>query len=197
MKGLLTLLLVFICFLFTSNTSFSQDNPGSFFIRGGLGTDVNLGLGYGVGLGYQFPLSNVELAAVFFGHNSEETTEDYNTYTETTDLFVFGVMGNYLIGYEYKQPGFFGVFGIGFSAISVDWEESSPDDTSLGTPLPDGGSKQSESGTGGGTIINAGFGYSFGELSIRAEFPVIFAFSPPGDASGVAPTFIVMLGYNF
>ena len=197
MKVQLTFLLLVSFFLFHPNHSLSQVDDGSFSIRGGLGTDINGGLGYGVGLGYRFPYSNYELSAVFFGHSSEETTEDFHSYTEKTDLFVYGIMCNYLFGYRDNTPGLFGIFGVGLSAISVDWEESSPTDESLGTHLPDGGSKQSESGTGGGTIINAGFGYSFGKLSLRAEFPVIFAFSPPEGASGVVPTFIVMLGYTF
>jgi hypothetical protein len=197
MKTIITLFLSITLILSYSYPSFAQDDNGSFSIRGGLGTDINGGLGYGVGLGYKFPYSNFELTAVFFGHSSEETTEDFNTYTEKTDLFVYGLLANYLIGYRDNRPGFFGVIGFGISAISVDWEESSPTDESLGTLLPGGGSKQSESGTGGGSVINAGFGYSFGNLSIRAEFPVIFAFSPPGGASGVAPTFIAMLSYSF
>jgi hypothetical protein len=197
MKGLLTLLLSFFFVLFNPSQSYSQDDTGSFGIRGGVGTDINLGLGYGFGVNYIFPVSNFELSVVFFGHHSEETTEEFNTYNETTDLFVYGVMGNYLFGYRHKEPGLFGIVGFGFCAVSLDWEESSPDDNSLGTPLPGGGSKQSESGTGGGTILNVGFGYSFGELNLRAEFPVIVAFAAPGDASSVAPTFMVTLGYNF
>jgi hypothetical protein len=197
MKVLYILLLSVFFFLCNNGPSFAQVDHGSFTIRGGLGTDINLGLGYGAGLGYKFPYSNFELTAVLFVHSSEETTEEFHTYTETTDLVVFGIMGNYLFGYSSNEPGFFGIVGFGFSAISVDWEESSPTDISLGTPLPGGGSKQSESGTGGGSIINAGFGYSFGNLSLRAEFPVIVAFSAPGDAAAVAPTFIVMLGYTF
>jgi hypothetical protein len=197
MKALPVLLISVFFFLFNPGSSLAQADNGIFSIRGGLGTDVNLGLGYGAGLSYKFPYSNFELTAVFFGHSSEETTEEFHTYTETTDLFVFGVMGNYLFGYRDYEPGFFGIVGFGFSAISVDWEESSPTDISLGTPLPGGGSKQSASGTGGGSVINAGFGYSFGQLSLRAEFPVIFAFSAPGDAAAVAPTFIAMLSYSF
>ena len=197
MKVFLTLFISIFLFSSYQNPSFAQDDNGSFSIRGGLGTDINGGLGYGFGLGYKFPYSNFELTAVLFAHSSEETSEDFHTYTETTDLFVYGIMGNYLIGYRDKMPGWFGVVGIGFAAISVDWEESSPTDESLGTPLPGGGSKQSESGTGGGSVINAGFGYSFGNLSLRAEFPVIFAFSPPGGATGVIPTFIAMLSYTF
>jgi len=183
--------------LFSSSCFYGQTHEGSFGIRGGIGTDINGGLGYGLGINFLFPNSYFELGAVLFGSSSEETTVDYNTYNEKTDLVVFGIMGNYLFGYKYKQPGFYGIIGFGFAAISVDWEESSPDDISLGTPLPDGGSKQSASGTGGGTIINAGVGYSFGQLSLRGEVPVIISFSDYGEASSVIPTIMITLGYNF
>ena len=197
MKRRFTIIIMFLFLLLTSTNLFSQGHKGSFGIRAGLGTDINLGLGYGGGVSYLFPNSTVELSIVLFGHHSEETTEEFNTYNEITDIFVYGVMGNYLIGYSYKKPGAYGIVGFGFSAVSVDWEESSPNDVSLGTPIPSGGSKQSASGTGGGSVINAGFGYSFGQANLRAEFPVIISFSSTGDASTVIPTLIITLGYNF
>lgn len=179
-----------------SNFLYSQDH-GIFGLRGGLGTDIDLGLGYGAGINYLLPKTNVELAVVLFGHHSTETTEEYYTYDETTDLFIFGVMGNYLIGYNRNEQGAYGIVGFGFSAISVDWEETSSGDVSLGTPLPNGGSKQSESATGGGSVFNVGGGYSFGQINLRAEFPIILIFGAPGGASSVVPTFMVTLGYNF
>lgn len=186
------------CFIMFSGILNSQTNSGRFSLKAGVGTDINLGLGYGGGIGYIFPYSDVELNVVLFGHHSEETTEDFHSYTETTDLFVYGVMANYLIGFPGRESGAYGVVGFGFAAVSLDWEETSPTDVSLGPPLPGGGSKQSESGTGGGSVFNAGFGYSFGSnLHLRAEFPVIVAFSPPGEAAGVAPTFMFTLGYYF
>jgi len=195
MNRLHILLIIFVIFI--PSTLLPQNNSGNFSIKAGVGTDIGLGLGYGAGVGYLFPSSNIELNVVLFGHHSEETTEEFNSYTETTDLFVFGVMANYLISYPDKTSGAYGIVGFGFSAISLDWEETSSTDTSLGTPLPGGGSKQSESGTGGGSVLNAGFGYSFGNLHLRAEVPVIITFAPPGGASGVAPTFMITLGYHF
>lgn len=189
--------ILFLAFLFLTNPLFSQNPNGSFGIRAGLGTDISLGLGYGIGANYLLPESKIEIAVVLFGHTSEETTEEFNTYKETTDLFVFGIMANYLFGYELNERGAYGIIGFGISAISIDWEETSPTDGSLGTPLPYGGSKQSESATGGGSIVNIGGGYSFGNVSLRAEFPVIISFSAPGEASGVIPTFMITLGYNF
>ena len=188
---------LFLIFLFLSNSSYSQNINGSFGIRGGLGTDINLGLAYGIGINYLLPKTNFEFTVVIFGNHTKETTQEFYTYDETTDIFVFGVLGNYLIGYNRNEPGVYGIAGFGFSGIGVNWEETSSGDPSLGTPLPNGGSKQSESGTAGGSVINVGGGYSFGQVNLRAEFPVIFDFSPPGSASSVIPTFIFTVGINF
>jgi hypothetical protein len=177
-----------------------SNESGSIGIRAGIGTDINLGLVYGGGINYLINLNQnaVEIGLVVFGGNSEETTEDYNTYTETTDVLVYGVLANYLFGYELKKSAVFGVVGFGFSAISVEWEESSPDDESLGTPLPGGGSKQSEDATAAGSILNLGFGIAFdGGFDIRVEAPIIFIFDAPGNASSIVPTFMATLGYHF
>ena len=172
----------------TSATYPSLNESGSIGIRAGIGTDINLGLAYGGALNYLMNLNQnaVEIGLVVFGGSSEETTEDYNTYTEKTDVLVYGVLANYLFGYELKKSCFFGLVGFGFSAISVEWEESSPDDESLGTPLPGGGSKQSEDATAAGSVFNLGFGIGFdGGFDIRAEAPIIFIFDAPGDASSI------------
>jgi hypothetical protein len=178
----------------------SSSKPGSIGVRAGVGTDINLGLAYGGGINYLINLNTnaIELGFVVFGGHSEETTEEFNTYIEKTDVMVFGVLSNYLFGYKLKRSSLFGVIGLGFAAISVDWEESSPNDISLGTPLPGGGSKQSSDGTGAGSVFNLGFGMAFnGGLDIRVEAPIIFIFGPPGDASAIIPTFMATIGYHF
>lgn len=181
-------------------TNPSLRGPGSIGIRAGIGTDINLGIAYGGGINYLFDLNSsaVELGLVFFGGHSEEETVEFNTYNEKTDVFVFGVLSNYLLAFNRDIPGFFGVLGLGFAAISAEWEESSPDDGSLGTPLPGGGSKQSVDATGAGSVINLGFGISFsGGLDLRIEAPLIFLFGPPGDASSFIPTLMATVGYHF
>lgn len=181
-------------------TNPSSSKSGSFGIRAGVGTDINLGLAYGGGINYLInPNTNaIELGFVFFGGNSEETTEEFNTYIEKTDVMVFGVLANYLYGYKLSKSGLFGVIGFGFAAISVEWEESSPNDISLGTPLPGGGSKQSTDATGAGSVFSLGFGIAFdGGFDIRVEAPIIFIFDAPGNASSVVPTFLATLGYHF
>ena len=90
------------------------------------------------------------------------------------------------------------MIGLGFTAINVEWEESSPDDSSLGTPLPGGGSKQSEDATVAGSVFNLGFGIAFeGGLDIRFEAPIIFIFDVPGNTSSVVPTFMATISYHF
>jgi len=173
---------------------------GSFGIRGGVGTDITGGLAYGGSINYQFPLGQnwAEIGPVLYISHSEETTEEFNTYIETTDLTVFGVLANYLFNYDPTASGAFFLAGFGFAAVSVEWEEKSDTDISLGTPLPGGGSKQSEDGTAGGSVFNVGAGYKFqGKVDIRAELPVIFIFGAPGETSSVAPTFTVTLGIRF
>jgi len=143
--------------------------------------------------------NSAELGVVFFGGSFKESTDEgLHTYDETTDLFVFGLLANYLIGYEPGQRGTFFVVGVGFASMSVEWEERSDTDISLGTPLPGGGSMQSEDGSTGGTVVNLGIGSSFPSgMDIRAEMPVIVTFAPPGGASSVVPTLIGTIRYRF
>lgn len=193
-------MLACICFtILIVNVVYAQPT-GTFGIRGGVGTDISGGIAYGGSINYQFPLGNnwAEIGPVFFASHAEETTEEINTYVETTDLVVFGVLANYLFNYNPNEPGVFFVAGFGFAAISVEWEEKSDTDISLGTPLPGGGSKQSADGTAGGSVLNVGVGYKFaGTVDVRAEIPVILIAGAPGEASAVAPAFTATLGIRF
>jgi hypothetical protein len=196
----LSRILVTICLVLLIVSMVMSQSTGTFGIRGGIGTDINGGIAYGGSINYQFPVGNnyLEVGPVFYAGHFEETTEDYNTYVETTDLTVFGVLANYLVNYQPTNQGMFFVVGFGFAAVSVDWEEKSDTDISLGTPLPGGGSKQSADGTAGGTVFNVGAGYKFtGNVDIRAEIPVIIIAGAPGEAGAVAPTLIVTLGIRF
>lgn len=170
-------------------------------VRAGVGTDIGLGLAYGVGVNYAIglPRNALELGVLFFGGSFEETTDEgAHSYEEKTDLLVFALMANYLIGYTPGQAGLYFVTGIGLASINVEWEERSPTDGSLGTPLPGGGSMQSEDGTAGGTVLNLGIGTNLsGRVDLRVELPVIVTFAPPGGASSVVPTLIATLGYRF
>jgi len=170
-------------------------------IRAGVGTDINLGLAYGVGANYliSFPQNSLELGFVFFGGSFKETSDEgMHTYEETTDIAVFGLLANYMIGYQPGTPGTFFIAGFGLASVNVEWEERSPTDVSLGPLLPDGGSMQSEDGSAGGTVFNLGLGRSFaGGLDLRAELPVIISFAAPGEAAAVIPTAIITAGMRF
>jgi len=107
-------------------------------------------------------------------------------------------MANYLIGYQLDQPRTFFIVGIGLASVNVEWEERSPDDISLGTPLPGGGSMHSADGSAAGTVFNLGVGQLFKSgFDVRLELPVILAFSAPGEAATVIPTLIVSAGIRF
>lgn len=184
----------------TAETVQYSSGQNSIGFRAGVGTDINLGIAYGGVINYLVDLNNnaIELGIIVFGGHSEETTVEYNTYNEKTDVLVFGVLSNYLLGYKQKKPGLFGIIGVGFAAISVEWEESSPDDISLGTPLIAGGSKQSADATAAGSVFNLGFGMAFkGGFDLRIEAPVIFVFDSPGNSSSIIPTFMITAGYRF
>jgi len=196
------LVFIFICLLAVSSQAQTKPKIG---IRAGIGTDINLGLAYGAGgnMLFELPQNSLELGIVIFGGSSEETSDNgYNEYIETTDVFVFGILGNYLFGYTPKQPGMFYVAGVGFASISAEWEEKSKTDGSLGSPYPESGypdgSMHSDDGSAAGTVLNLGAGYSFASgFDIRAEFPTIISFAPPGESAGVIPTLIVTGGMRF
>lgn len=184
----------------TSTHQSTSSNKGTFGIRGGIGTDLTGGIVYGGALNYLFApnVSPFEIAIVIFGGSFEETTEEFHTYTEKTDIFVYGLLGNYLINYMGQNKGVFFLFGTGFGMIDVTWEESSTGDVSLGTPLPGGGSKQSAEASSFALILNLGLGYKFNpKIDARFEIPMFIITSVPGNASSFAPTFTLTLGVRF
>jgi hypothetical protein len=191
--------IIFIVLVFPL-TIFSSELP-RIGVRGGLGTDINLGLAFGGGVNYMLDMGQnpLELGVlVFYSHSTETSNNGFNDYHETTDITVFGMMANYLIGYQVGVPGSFFVVGIGLGAMNVYWEEWSPTDESLGELLPEGGSRQEDEGTAGGSVFNLGAGLSFSNGSdIRFEIPVILVFGEYGEASTVVPTFTLTAGMRF
>lgn len=190
----------FLILCLVATTAQSQTAP-KIGLRAGVGTDISLGLAYGGGANYlvSFPNYSLELGVILFGGSFEESTVvGIHTYDEKTDLFLFGMMANYLIGYTPNLPGTYFVAGFGLASVGIEWEESSATDVSLGTPLPGGGSMQADDGSGGGTIFNLGVGRTFsGGLDLRVELPVIVSFAAPGEASSVIPTLTVTAGMRF
>ncbi len=195
--------LVFIMFV-CPLTVFSSELP-KIGVRGGIGTDINLGLAFGGGVNYILDIgdSPLELGVlVFYSHWSETSYEgiyDYE-YNETSDVLVFGMLANYLFGYKLGTPGMFLLAGFGLGVMNVNWEEWSPDDTSLGEPPPGGGSgsMQEAGGTGAGSVFNLGGGIAFSNgADVRLEIPVILVFGEYGEASSVVPTFTITAGMRF
>ncbi|TES91448.1 MAG: hypothetical protein E3J87_07810 [Candidatus Cloacimonadota bacterium] len=181
----------------SSTFAFETERIG---IRGGIGTDINLGLAFGVGANFLLAgNSPVELGALIFkSHSTDETTIGIHEYDETTDILVIGVTGNYLIGYEPTKSSTFFVTGGGVGIINVDWEEKSYTDESLGEYLDGGGSKMSNEGTAAGFILNLGAGKVFNNgFDIRFEMPIIIITDTPGEASSFVPTFTLTGGIAF
>jgi hypothetical protein len=192
-------LLVACLGLVVSQPAYGQQADGA-GLRVGVGVDISGSPAFGAEINYTRALgiNAVELALGVFGGSFEETTEEFHTYEEKTDVLVVGALANYLFQYSMDKPGPYFVFGAGVGAISVEWEERSATDVSLGTPLPGGGSMQAEDATGAGTILNFGIGHRFSEqLDIRGQIPTFFVFSAPGDATSVVPTVELTLGYRF
>ena len=201
MKHLLFFGLTVVCIFYAFGAQAQAQKIGGIGVRAGVGTDINLGLAYGAEVNYAKYLGRdaFELAlGLYAGHSEEESDEGIHTYTEETDVMVIAALVDYLFMYSLDEPGPYFVAGLGFGAVSVEWEERSDTDISLGTLLPGGGSMQSDDGSAGGTIVNFGIGHRFNEqLDIRAQLPTFFIFSAPGGASSVVPTFTITVVYRF
>ena len=194
---------IFIAFFLVvlSFSAFPKFEVTKVGIRGGLGTDIGGGVAYGVGVNYLVDLNgnNIEAGILYFGGSFEESSdENGHTYDETTDISVFGLMANYLFNYNPSSQGTFFIAGVGIASISAEWTEESETDTSLGTALSTGGSQQYFEGSGAGSVLNLGVGWTLGtNMDIRAEVPVIVTFTEVGEAASVIPTIIATLGYRF
>ena len=117
---------------------------------------------------------------------------------ETTEITALALFLNYLYGYESGESSFFLIGGVGLAYLGVYWEELSDTDSSLGTPLSNGGSKDEFEGGVGGMLVNVGGGYSFADgPDLRLEFPLVVAFGETGGASTVIQLFTLTAGYRF
>jgi len=170
-------------------------------VRAGIGTDIEGGIAYGGQVNYTLMQKQnaFELGFAIFGGNFEEESDNgFNIYKEETTILVFGVIANYLFRYSLDMPGPYFVGGVGVGAVSVEWEERSDTDTSLGTPLPGGGSMQSEEGTTAGVILNLGIGHRFNEqFDLRAQVPTFFISGGENRDGKVVPTITLTAGYTF
>jgi hypothetical protein len=78
---------------------------------------------------------------IYYGKFKETSSNGFNEYDETTEVTAFAAMANYLYGYDMGERGGYFVAGFALAYLGVYWEERSDTDSSLGTPLPGGGSK--------------------------------------------------------
>ncbi len=179
----------------------AAQEKGPFSLRLGVGTDITLGTAYGIGGRFTTMGSGrtaTEFGADFYVARSEETTEEFHTYKEKTDLNVFAARINWLFNYSPKSRDWYYLFGTGAGAFSVEWEESSETDTSLGTPCCGGGSLQREEGTVFGAIVNFGFGrFLTDSVDFRVELPIFLIPSSVGEAANVVPTLTATIGMRF
>lgn len=207
MKRISLQVITLICVLALTTAAFAQDDTpkteptGTASLRAGIGTDIEGGIAFGGQIGYVLfqQLHAWELGLGVFAGSYDETSDNgFNTYNETTDLLVIGVLGNYLFRYSMDAPGPYFLLGAGVGVVSVSWEESSTTDTSLGTPLPGGGSMQSEDGSAGGVLLNLGIGHRFTrQFDLRASVPTFFIGGSDERDGKVIPTFTITAGLNF
>lgn len=200
--GIYTICLIFL-YALAAQAAWAEEKKeaGQLGIYAGAGTDISLGLGYGIKGSYLIASgqgSAYEIGPEFFyAKGSETSSEGIHEYKETTEVTVFGVLANYLAGYRAFEDSTYFIVGLGFFSVNVSWEESSPTDTSLGTPLGSG-SSQSADGSGFGTIVNFGIGHLFKSgLDIRLELPILVISNPAGNASAIAPAITIMAGLRF
>ena len=191
-------MLKFIIVTMITFYSVASANAADTSVRVGAGSDISF-VGTAFGLGVRFAFPGFEAGPDLYMASTEETSSNgFNNYTEKTDVLVIGVRADKLYGYDANTPSMYFVAGAGVAAVSVDWTESSPTDTSLGTPLPGGGSTQNASGTSAGLLLNLGVGYNIGtDMDVRAEIPTIMVLGDYGGAASVIPLFNLSLGYHF
>ena len=178
----------------------STPYKGRIGIRGGIGIDTEGGLAGCGSLSYLVPTypNPLEIGFMVLSGSIEKITENSHTYLERTDILATSLYINYLYNYRYSPTGLFLVLGTGLAFVDVMWEKSSDTDTSLGKPLPDGGSTQSDEGGSFGILFQFGLGYKFSNsVNMRFEVPVFYIKDPPGEASSLATTFVLSLGVRF
>jgi len=178
----------------------SSPYKGKIGIRGGIGTNTSGGILGGGSLSYLVPTypNPFEIGFLVLSGSIEDKTQDTHTYIARTDILATSLFANYLFNYNYSPQRLFLIIGAGIAFIDVMWERSSETDDSLGKPLPDGGSTQSDEGGRFGILFQFGLGYKFSNtVDTRIEVPILYINNPPGQASSIATTFMFSLGVRF
>ena len=161
-------------------------------IHAGAGTDITLGLAVGGGASYlltDLVGFDMEVGAfLFYSYSVDSYTEYGNHYTETTSMFIFAVLSNFLFNYQGAEPGIFFIAGAGAAAMSVDWQIQSPDDSSANFTWD---------GVTGGLLVNIGLGGTFGGgFELRLQAPIFIVFTDYGGVK-FAPMLVLLAGYRF
>lgn len=181
--------------------SLLYSHPGTFAVRGGVGTDLNLGFGVGGGAAYVWNSAgggpSYEFGADFYYHHSTEGYTDQRgnvtvTGEDRTTLTVFSVRANALFNYSPSRKKVYFIAGVGFVVANLWWEETE-NAPNWNAPYHD-----EVEGTSAGTVINIGVGVPLTtKLDVRLETPMLFFFSAAGKSATFAPTVTLGLTYRF
>lgn len=189
------LILILICF------SASSAPAQTFAVRGGVGTDIQLGIGFGGGAAYVWnPGQNspaFEFGADVYYHNSTDSYTDQRgnvtvSGEDKTTLTVFAVRANTLFNYHPARKSVYFILGFGFVVASLQWEENE-NAPNWNAPYHD-----EAEGTSAGNIINLGIGVPLASnFDVRLETPLLLFYSAAGKSSTFAPTATIGLTYRF
>jgi hypothetical protein len=195
-------LILSTCILMAVSTGSGQSSGssgGSFGVRGGVGTDVNLGLGFGAGVFYLWASGTTAFefgADVYYSHTTESYTDQRGSVTvngeDVTTLLVFGIRGNALFNFRPSRKSVYFIAGIGFVVASMQWEET---ETAPNWTAP---YHDEAEGTSAGNIVNIGVGIPLTrQLDVRLEFPMLFFYGSYGKTATFVPTATLSLAYRF
>jgi hypothetical protein len=172
----------------------------TFAIRGGVGTDIKLGVGFGIGGAAVWSSGGgtaFEFGAdIYLHHLTDPYAEERNGVTvngeDKEGLTVFAVRANALFNYRPSRKSVYFILGAGFVVAHLTWEENenAPNWT---RPYHD----EAEA-TSAGNIVNLGVGIPLStQFDLRFEAPMLFFYSVAGKASSFAPTATLGLTYRF
>jgi hypothetical protein len=173
----------------------------AFSVRGGVGTDLQLGLGFGAGAAYVWgsALGGTALevgADIYYHHSTDSYADQRGNVTvkgeDKTTLTVFGVRVNALFHYNPSRKSVYFIAGFGFVVASRRWEENENAPNWI-APYHD-----EAEGTTAGNIINLGIGVPLGtNLDVRLETPMLYFYGATGKSVAFAPTATIGLTYRF
>jgi hypothetical protein len=174
---------------------------GTFSVRGGVGTDINLGLGFGAGAAYVWNAfgggTTFELGAdVYYHHLTDSYTDQRGSVTvkgeDKTTLIVFGVRANALFNYGPSRRRVYFIAGFGFVVASLRWEETE------NAPNWTAPYRDEVKGTTAGSIVNIGIGIPLlTNLDIRVETPLLILYSSAGKSAAFVPTATIGMTFRF